>query len=99
MFIATLMLISDVLSHVTRLSLLFQKEKIDFSQVQILVQFCIEAVQELARKPGPAMQTTDAVIQSLTEEHQIPIAGNTEGNRVKFQKDVQLKYCTECVNI
>ena len=41
------------------------------------------------------MKTTDTVIQSLTEEHQIPISGNAEENRVKFQKNVQLKYCTE----
>ena len=76
---------SDVLSHVTRLSLLFQKEEIDFAQVQTLVHSCIEAVRQLGSKPGPAMKSTDAVIRSLTEEHQIPIAGVTEENKAKFQ--------------
>ena len=73
------MLMSGVLSHVIRLSLLFQKEEIDFAQVQTLVHSCIEAVWQLGSKPGPAMKSTDAVIWSLTEEHQIPIAGVTAG--------------------
>lgn len=94
-FVATLMLMSDVLFHVTRLSLLFQKEKIDFAQVQILVRSCIEAVRQLESKPGPAMKSTDTVIQSLTEEHEIQIAGTTDGNKAKFQKDIQQKYCSE----
>ena len=95
MFVATLMLMSDVLFHVTRLSLLFQKEKIDFAQVQSLVQSCIEAVRQLESKPGPAMKSTDTVIQSLTEDHQIQIAGITDENKAKFQKDIQQKYCFE----
>jgi len=39
-------------------------------------------------KPGPAMKSTDTVIQSLIEEHQIMIAGVTD-------VDVQQKYCSE----
>ena len=41
MFIATLLLMSDILSHVTKISLLFQRENIDYSQVQQLVGTCI----------------------------------------------------------
>ena len=65
MFIATLMLMSDILSHVNKLSLIFQMETIDFSKVNPLVESCINAVKMLKTTPGPAMRTIDTVIFSL----------------------------------
>ena len=87
-----------ILSHVTRLSLLFQKEKIDFVQVQTLVHSCIEAVRQLESKPGPEMKSTDTVIQSLIEEHQITNAGVTEENKLKFQVAFSRSTAFNCVN-
>ena len=69
LFVASLMLMSDVLSHVTKLSLLFQREKIDLAQIQPLVLSCIEGIQQLSNTPGPAMRETDMIIQRLTNEY------------------------------
>ena len=41
MFVSTLMLMSDILSHLNKLLLVFQMENIDFSAVRPLVQSCI----------------------------------------------------------
>ena len=97
MFIASIMLLSDVLSHVTKLSLLFQRENIDFAQIQPLVLSCIEGVQQLGENPGPAMRDTDNVIRKLTEDYSIPISGLNDSNKSKFKSDVQQKYCTALV--
>jgi hypothetical protein len=97
MFIASVMLFSDVLSHVTKLSLLFQRKNSDFAQIQPLVLSCIEGVQQLGEHPGPAMRDTDNVIRKLTEDYSIPISGVTDSNKSKFTCDVQQKYCTALV--
>ena len=59
MFIATLMLMSDILSHVNKLSLMFQMESIDFSTVKPVLESCIKEVKNLKTNPGPAMKSTD----------------------------------------
>ena len=40
MFISTVMLMSDILSHVNKLSLMFQMETIDFSTVNPIIESC-----------------------------------------------------------
>ena len=42
---------------------------------------------------------TDIVVQSLTEEHHIQIVGSTPENRVEFQNEAKLRYCTELKEI
>ena len=93
MFIATLLFMSDILSHVTKISLLFQRENIDYSQVQQLVVTCIEAIKELATSPGPAMLTIDTVIKCLVEQHHIEITGISDSNRQIFDTNTRQKYC------
>ena len=93
MFIATLLFMSDILSHVTKISLLFQRENVDYSQVQQLVGTCIEAIKRLANSPGPAMLTMNTVIDCLTNEHHTEIAGVTDCNRQAFDTNIRQKYC------
>ena len=93
MFIATLLFMSDILSHVTKISLLFQRENVDYSQVQQLVGTCIEAIKELATFPGPAMLTIDTVIERLVEQHHIEIAGITDSNKQTFDTNIRQRYC------
>ena len=95
-FVATLMLMSDILSHVNKLSLLFQMETIDFSTVNSLVETCIKEVKKLKSNPGPAMKSTDSVIKHQ-EEQQIPISGLTERNKKHFKDEIQDKYCNVLV--
>ena len=78
MFIATLLFMSDILSHVTKISLLFQSENVDYFQVQQLVGTYIEAIKEFATSPVPAMLTIDTVIECLVEQHHIEITGVTD---------------------
>ena len=98
MFIATLLFISDILSHVTKISLLFQRENIDYSQVQQLVATCIEAIKELATSAGPAMLTIDTVIKCLVEQHHIEITGISDSNRQIFDTNTKQKYCLALEN-
>ena len=77
MFISTVMLMSDILSHVNKLSLMFQMETIDFSTVKPLIESCILAVKRLKTNPGPAVKSIDTVITALQEEHDITISGIT----------------------
>ena len=55
MFVATIMFMSDIMSHVNKLSLIFQMETVDFSKVKPLVDSCIKAVKDLKTTSGPAM--------------------------------------------
>ena len=96
-FIATLMLMSDILSHVNKLSLIFQMETIDFSNVNSLVESCIIAMKKLKANPGPAMKSTSSVIQQLQKEHDMHISNVTEVNREKFKKEVQDQFCDELI--
>ena len=89
MFIATLLLMSDILSHVTKISLLFQRENIDYSQVQQLVGTCIEAIKRLSNSPGPAMLSINTVIECLANEQHIDIAGVTDSNKQTFDTNVR----------
>ena len=73
-FVATLMLMSDILSHVNKLPLLFQMETIDFSTVNSLVETCIKEVKKLKSNPGPAMKSTDSVIKHLEEQQILYLA-------------------------
>ena len=67
MFIATLMLMSDIMSHVNKLSLVFQMESIDFSTVKPVLESCIKEVKNLKNNPGPAtcMKSTDSILTTL----------------------------------
>ena len=80
---------SDILSHVNKLSLIFQMETIDFSNVNSLVELCIIAIKKLKANPGPAMKSTSSVIQQLQKEHDMHISNVTEVNREKFIKKFQ----------
>ena len=55
----------DVMSHVSKLSLVFQMAEVDFSNVKPLIDSCIKALKNLKTTPGPVMQTTDAVLVCL----------------------------------
>ena len=46
---------TDIMSHVNKLSLIFQMETVDFSKVKPLVDSCIKAVKDLKTTSGPAM--------------------------------------------
>lgn len=94
MFIATLMLMSDILSSINNLSLIFQMETVDFSKVKPLVESCIKSVKNLKTRPGPAVSSTDSVISSLQEELH---SGVTEANKTKFNRDVRDKFCDTLV--
>ena len=93
MFIAILLFMSDILSHVTKISLLFQSENVDYFQVQQLVGTYIEAIKELATSPGPAMLTIDTVIECLVEQHHIKIIGVTDSNRQILDTNIRQRYC------
>ena len=67
-------------------------ETVDFSKVKPLVDSCIKAVKDLKTTSGPAMQTTDAVLVHLEEQH-IPISNVTDLSKGKFKNEVQIKFC------
>ena len=54
MFEAMIMLMSDTLSHVNKLSLIFRMETIDFSTVKPLIDPCVQAEKV---NPGSAQST------------------------------------------
>ena len=93
MFIATLMQMSNVLSHVNKLCLTFQRETIDFSNVKCHIELCTESVKKSKSNLRSAMRLTNALITSLQEEHDILISGIPEEIKKRFKDEVQDKYC------
>lgn len=79
-FIATLMLMSDILSHVNKISLMFEMESIDFSTVKPVLASCMKEVKNLITNPGPAIKSTDSILTTPEQENNIPISGITEHN-------------------
>ena len=92
MFVAIITFMSDIMSHVHKMSLIFQMETVDFFKVKALVDSCIKAVKNLKTTSGPAMQTTDAVLVRLEEQH-IPISNVTDLSKGKFKNEVHIKFC------
>ncbi|XP_038075866.1 uncharacterized protein LOC119743514 isoform X1 [Patiria miniata] len=67
-FAATVSMLSDVLPHLTRLSLLFQKTNVDFTVVDTVVHATIAAVEHLRDHYGQHMTALSAFVEKLRSE-------------------------------
>lgn len=94
-FVATLLLMSDALAQLDKLSLIFQERDIDLSRVQPLVSACIKVIQGMRKSPGPALQGLTAVLQSPTD-NDICIK-TKDGEEQTFHCEVQEKYSDSLV--
>ena len=52
-FIATLLMLYDLLPHLSRLSKVFQKSSLNFSELQSALDTAITSVEQLQNRPGP----------------------------------------------
>lgn len=94
-FVATTYLLSDILPHLTSLSLLFQKEDVDLSVIQPQVTATISVLKSLRCTPGPCLQRLDEAITKLATEFNLSV---TEGMKQAFQKNVREKYLDALVD-
>ena len=73
-FVATLYLLSDVLSLLSKLSLIFQKENIDLCVVRPAVSSTIAAVKVLRDTPGVYLKQLDQTVDKLTTDFGLQIS-------------------------
>ena len=77
-FIATVYLLSNVLHHLSILNLVFQKEEVDLSVIQLQVQATISSLKLLPNQPGPFMQKVLNVIEELSRYGVVIPSDNTK---------------------
>ena len=66
-FVATMLLLSDVLPTVNRLSLLFQAEWIDFTSVSKYVQSTVSKLEGMKTKDGNSLKAIGDYVQQLSQ--------------------------------
>lgn len=88
-FIACAYLLADVLPHLGRLSLIFQKQNVDLTLVQPCLKATVDAISLYKDTPGPQLSKVDHVITSELKEFDIRV---TDAMKQDFKANVQSKY-------
>ena len=93
-FVSCLLLLSDILPQLSRISLLFQKSDIQFSVVQSVVQATIATISDLIDNPGPNMHKLDQV---LSEELRCYNITYTDSEYHEFKHNITKPYITAII--
>ena len=88
-FIACAYLLADVLPHLGRLSLIFQKQNVDLTLVRPYLKATVDAISLYKDTPGPQLSKVDHVIMSELKEFAIRA---TDAMKQDFKANVQSKY-------
>ena len=88
-FVTCLYLLSDVLPHLSRLSRIFQKEKVDLSLIQPCLKTTIDAIKEYLHCPGPNLSKVDHVLETDLKDFQNTA---TATQKEAFKTNVQSVY-------
>ena len=88
-FVSTVYLLSDVLPHLSTLSLVFQTENIDFSIVKPQVAATIGALKHLRENPGPHLRQLDGTLQSLSTDFGLVTSSTL---KLQFQENIRKRY-------
>nr|XP_006823127.1 PREDICTED: uncharacterized protein LOC100368807 [Saccoglossus kowalevskii] len=87
-FIATLYLLSDVLPHLTKLSLLFQRRYLDLSLIDPVLSSTITIISQLIHHEGEYTRSVDDVITNF--EPQLPVVEDTK--KAQFKAKIYYPY-------
>lgn len=93
-FIATIYLLSDVLPHLSTLSLVFQRENVDLCIVEPQVAATIASLKHLRNQAGPYLQQLDEALGKLTTEFGLCV---TDRMKQEFQQNIREKYIDKLV--
>ena len=93
-FVATIYLLSDVLPHLTTLSLVFQRQAVDLSLVQPQVSATIASIKFLRSKPGPILNQLDNTLTELSSNFGLKV---TEEMKTHFQVSIREPYIDKLV--
>ena len=88
-FIACAYLLADVLPHLGRLSLIFQKQTVDLTLVQPCLKATVDVISLYKDTAGPQLSKVDHVIMSELKEFAIRA---TDAMKQDFKANVQSKY-------
>ena len=94
-FVAMLYLLSDVLPHLSTLSLVFQRESVDLCIIEPQVAATISSLRHLRSHAGPYLQQLDEVVGRLTTEFGLCV---TDSMKQEFQQSIGEKYIDKVVD-
>ncbi|XP_006819807.1 uncharacterized protein LOC102805733 [Saccoglossus kowalevskii] len=90
-------MLSDVLPHLSRLSLLFQKQSIDVTLLETVVSSTIITINQLLTNEGQHTQNIDQYIEEYLSAHDIVVS---QHKKDKFKSEVYSKYTAGvCTNL
>ena len=99
-FVATMLLLCDVLPTVNRLSLLFQAQWIDFSSLSKYIQSAVTKLDDMNTVDGAYLKTTGEYVQlsqSGVEIRKVVKRGDTLDHHEVFKTSVQLPFLTQLI--
>ncbi|XP_006824225.1 zinc finger protein 862-like [Saccoglossus kowalevskii] len=88
-FVAAVHMLSDILPHLTRLSLIFQKKNVDLSIIEPVLHSTIVTLQQMKDNPGAHMQAVDGRLTGDLAIHDINVSDNMKDS---FITNVYHKY-------
>ena len=95
-FVSTVYLLSDVLPHLSTLSLVSQTENIDFSIVKPQVAATIGALKHLRENPGPHLRQLDETLQSLSTDFGLVTSSTL---KLQFEENIRKRYIDKVIEI
>ena len=97
-FVATMLLLCDVLPTVNRLSLLFQAQWIDFSSLSKYIQSAVTKLDDMNTVDGAYLKTTGEYVHQLSQSgveiRKVVKRGDTLDH---FKTSVQLPFLTQLI--
>ena len=94
-FVATLYLLSDVLPHLSSLSLVFQRESVDLCIVEPQVAAAIATLKHLCNQAGPYLGQLDEKLIKLATDFGLKV---TDSMRHEFQMRIREKYIDKLID-
>ena len=98
-FVATMLLLCDVLPTVNRLSLLFQAQWIDFSSLSKYIQSAVTKLDGMNTVDGAYLKSIDEYVHQLSQSgleiRKLVKRGDTVDHHEVFRRSVQLPFLTQ----
>ncbi|XP_070559661.1 zinc finger protein 862-like isoform X2 [Ptychodera flava] len=88
-FVASILMLSDVLPHLTRLSLMFQKKDVDVTILDTIISSTITAIRTLKTQPGTHTMNVESYLNEDLAEHSVT---STDAVKQRFKDQVYDKY-------
>ena len=88
-FIATLLLLCDILPHLNRLSCMFQSADLDLSLIQSQILATLEKLRQLRDTPGDYLKSLDSILKTTLKDWNINMS---EAALVSFKCNIQKVY-------